>query len=144
MTSNRDRRRSERGSVIVELSLIGLIFAVLVIGIMDFAQFLFYQQALLERVRSAARWGAVTDPTNTAAIADMVLYSQPADPGGGVSASFGLTPSMVSVTTQDAGTDDYRLIVQVSGYSFRVLSPVLAGKYFGAPIRISVPLGLYQ
>jgi hypothetical protein len=137
------RRRTLRGSVMVEISLIGIAFFVLLIGILDFGQFLFLQQAIVERARAAARWGAVTDPTNSTAIQNMVLYLQSTAPPGGT-ASFGLTASMVSVSTADAGTDNYRLVLQISGYSYTVLSPYLAGSYKGAPIRVSVPLGLYN
>lgn len=138
------RRKSRRGSVMVELSLIGIVFFVLLIGICDFGQFLFLQQAMVERARSAARWGAVTDPTNSTAIRNMVLYLQSTAPPGGTAASFGLTAAMVSVSTADAGTDNYRLVLQISGYSYTVLSPYLAGSYKGAPISVSVPLGLYN
>jgi Flp pilus assembly protein TadG len=125
----------------VEFGLIGTMFFILLVGIMDLGQALFLQEALLERARGAARWGAVTDPTNTGAIQNMVLYWQSTVPDGG-RASFGLTPSMVSVSTVDAGTDNYRLVVQISGYSYMVLSPYLAGSYIGAPITVAVPLGL--
>jgi Flp pilus assembly protein TadG len=137
------RRKTRRGSVMVEMSLIGIVFFVLLIGICDFGQFLFLQQAIVERARAAARWGAVTDPTNSTAIRNMVLYLQSTAPTGGT-ASFGLTASMVSVSTADAGTDNYRLVLQISGYSYTVLSPYLAGSYKGAPISVSVPLGLYN
>lgn len=137
------RRNTRRGSMMVEMSLIGTIFFVLVVGILDFGQFLFIQQAIVERARTAARWGAVTDPANSTAIRNMVLYLQPTTPTSG-SASFGLTADMVSVSTVDAGTDNYRLVLQISGYSYTVLSPLLAGSYGGAPISVSVPLGLYN
>lgn len=127
----------------VEIALVGILFFVLLVGIADFGQFLFIQQALVERARAAARWGAATDPTNTAAIANMVLYAQPVAPIGGTPL-FGLDSSMVAVSTPDAGTDDYRLSVQISGYSYQVLSPYLAGRYQGAPITVSFPLGLYN
>lgn len=137
------RRKRSRGSVMVELSLIGMLFFMLLIGIVDFGQSLFIQQAIVERARAAARWGAATDPANSAAIQNMVLYLQPTAPANGT-ASFGLTASMVSVSTADAGTDNYRLVVQISGYSYRMLSPLLARSYMGAPVRVSVPLGLYN
>jgi len=136
------RPKTRRGSAMVELSLIGSLFFVLVIGLMDVGQTLFFQQALLERARTAARWGAATDPTNGAGIQNMVLYLQPAAPEGGVT-SFGLTPTMVGVSTPDAGTDNYRLVVQISGYPVKLLSPYLAGSYKGAPISVTVPLGQY-
>uniref|UniRef100_Q01SC1 TadE family protein n=1 Tax=Solibacter usitatus (strain Ellin6076) TaxID=234267 RepID=Q01SC1_SOLUE len=140
MSNSTPKRR--RGSTIVELSLVGSLFFILLLGIMDMGQFLFVQQAIVERARSAARWGAVTDPANTAAIQNMVLYLQPAAPVHGTP-SFGLTPAMVAVSTVDPGTDDYRLTVRISGYSYQVLSPYLAASYQGSPITISVPLGSY-
>jgi Flp pilus assembly protein TadG len=136
-------RSMRRGSAMVEMSLIGILFFVILIGICDFGQFLFLQQAMVERARAAARWGALTDPTNSAAIQNMVLYLQSSVPSSGT-ASFGLTANMVSVSTADAGTDNYRLVLQISGYSYSVLSPYLAGSYKGAPISVSVPLGLYN
>jgi Flp pilus assembly protein TadG len=136
------RRQTSRGSLVVEFALVGLLFFVILIGIVDFAQFLFIQQAIVERARAAARWGAVTDPADTQAIQNMVLYSKPTVPSGG-KASYGLTADMVSVSKADAGTDNYRLVVQISGYSIRVLSPYIKGSYRGPPISVSVPLGLF-
>jgi hypothetical protein len=126
----------------VEFALIGVLLFVLLVGIVDFAQFLFIQQAIVERARIAARWGAVTDPTNSSAIRNVVLYLQSSAPPGGTP-SFGLTASMVTVSTADSGTANYRLVVQISGYSYKTLSPYLAGSYQGAPISVSVPLGPY-
>ena len=135
-------RHRQRGSTMVEFGLIGLAFFVLLIGILDFAQFLFVQQMILERVRAAARWGAVHNPADTTSIQNMVLYLQPAAPAN-TSPSLGLTPAMVNISTPDAGTNNYRLVVQVSGYSYAVLSPFLARSYQGQAISISVPLGPY-
>lgn len=137
------RGKTSRGSVLVELSLVGIMFFVLLIGIVDFGQFLFLQQAIVDRASAAARWGAVTDPTNSTAIQNMVLYLQSTVPPNG-KASFGLTASNVSVSTADAGTANYRLVLTVSGYSYLVLSPYLAKSYKGPPISVSVPLGLYN
>src|ERR1017187_7605042 len=98
----RQRRKTNRGSTMVEMGLIGTMLFVLLLGIVDMGQVLFLQQAMVERARSAARWGSVTDPTNSVAIQNMVLYLQPTEPHNG-GASFGLTPAMVSVSTADAG-----------------------------------------
>src|SRR6266498_1994826 len=92
------RRRAVRGSALVELALIAILFFGIIIAIMDLAQFLFCEQALIERARAGARWGAVTDPTNTAAIKNVVLYAQSTVPVG-AAPYFGLTPEMVSVST---------------------------------------------
>ncbi len=140
---SRHRRRVSGGSVFVESALIFLAFTAMLTGAFDFGQFLFVQQALVERARYAARWGAVNDPTDSASITNMVLYYQAAPPAPGTSSFFGLTASNVAVTNPDAGTDDYRLTVQISGYAYTVLSPYISGSYTGPPINVSVPLGLY-
>ena len=133
-------RRRARGSALVEISLVAVLFFGIVIAIMDLARFLFCEQALVERARAAARWGAVTDPANTIAIKNVVLYSRSTVPAGGAS-YFGLTSDMVAVTTPDSGTDNYRLVVTISGYSFPLISPFLSGNFGGAPITVSMPLG---
>ncbi len=137
------RRRTGHGSVLVEFSLVGTLFLMLLIGIADFGQFLFVQESIVERARAAARWGAITDPTNVTAIRNMVLYLQSTAPTNRTPA-LGLTASMVSVSTPDAGTDNYRLTVKISGYTYQTLSPYLAGRYAGAPVTVSVALGQYN
>jgi Flp pilus assembly protein TadG len=142
--TSRGRRRSSSGSVLVETSLIFVVFAVLLIGAFDFAQFLFIHQALVERARSAGRWSSLQEPINTVAVRNMVLYNQAATPGEGTPGYFNLTSTNVSVTAPDAGTDNYRLNISISGYTYTVLSPYIAGTYTGPPILISTPLGLYN
>ncbi len=141
MTRGANRRR--RGSVMVELSLIFVLFSALLIGVLDFGQSLFYLQGVVERVRVAARYGSVHDPTDATAIINVLLYNQSQTPTDGRSTFFNLSPSMVSVSTAGAGTDNYRLTVTLSGYSFRMISPFLSSSYTGPPITVSQPLGQY-
>lgn len=138
------RRRSQprRGSAFIEASLVALTFSLVLIGIFDCGQFLFLHQALVERARYAARWGVVTDPTDTTSIQNMVLYNQTTVPPPPANGYFGLTSSMVQVSTADSGTDNYRLIIQITSYPYRVFSPLIAGTYTGPNITISVPIGL--
>jgi Flp pilus assembly protein TadG len=142
--SRSSRRRRSRGDVLIETALIFIVFAGMMIGTFDFGQFLFIHQALVERARSAARWGAVNDPTNTTSIQNMVLYNQPARPEEGTATYFNLPASNVSVTNPDSGTDQYRLNIQISGYSYNILSLYIAGSYTGPPITVSVPLGKFN
>ena len=139
MKHDRSRKR-QRGSVLVETGMIFTIFAFLVIGAFDFGQFLFVHQALVERTRNAARWGAVNDPTNATAIQNMVFYNQPTAPSG-ASPYFGLTTDMVKVTNPGGGTVDNRVVVQVTNFPYTVLSPYIGGSYTGPNITISIPLG---
>src|SRR5262249_23953241 len=134
---------ARRGSVMVELSLIFVLFSGLLLGIMDFGQFLFFQQGVVERVRVAARYGALHDPTDTTAITNLLLYNQSQTPTDGRSAYFKLTSSMVGISAAGSGTDNYRLVATLSGYSFPVLSPWLSSSYAGPTFTVAQPLGLY-
>src|ERR1700741_4496458 len=102
----KSRRKKSGGSVIVETALIFLVFACLLLGAFDFGQFLFVHQALVERARYAARWGAITNPTDSTAITNMVLYNSPTGSGTGY---FNLTIDNVFVTNPGSGTDNYVL-----------------------------------
>jgi hypothetical protein len=69
-------RGRQRGSVIVELSLIFMAVVCLVLGALDFGQFLFIHQMLTERARSALRYGVTTSPVDTTGVQNIVLYGQ--------------------------------------------------------------------
>jgi Flp pilus assembly protein TadG len=138
------RRRTSKGSVFVETALIFVVFFGMLIGAFDFGQFLFIHQALVERARYAARWGAINDPADSASITNMVLYNQGATPPVGTASYFNLTAANVTVTNPGSGTDDYRLNLELSGYSYAVFSPYIAGSHTGPRITVSVPLGLYN
>ncbi len=133
-----DKRKS--GSTFVETAFVFSVFAFMLIGILDFGQFLFIHQALVERARNAARWGVIHDPTDHVAIRNMVLYnrSQPSDEE---SSYFGLTPSMVQVTDPGSGTNDYRLVVLVTNYPYTMQSPLIRGNYNGPNITVISPIG---
>jgi hypothetical protein len=132
----------ERGSVMVETALVFLAFVVLLIAVFDFGQFLFVHQALVERARSAARWGAVQDPIDPVAIQNMVLYNRPSASDGATS-YLGLERSMITVTNPGAGSDDRRLNIAIQGYTYSVLSPSISGTYYGPTILVSAPLGYH-
>jgi len=136
------RKKTSGGTVLVETALIFLVFLCLLLGAFDFGQFLFIHQALVERARYAVRLGAITDPTDTAAITNTVLYGQPTSTGGGT--YFNLTAANVFVTSPGSGTDDYRLNLKLSGYKYIILSPYIAGSYTGPQINVSVPLGIFE
>jgi Flp pilus assembly protein TadG len=138
--SRRRRSRREAGTAFVEAALIFGIFIFMLIGIFDFSQFLFVHQALVERARLAARWGSVASPIDLTAVQNMVLYNQPTAPSG-ASPYFGLASSNVQISTACSGSDDYRLVVKISNYSYAILSPYIAGTYTGPNITVVSPLG---
>ena len=143
MKTRISKRQNQRGHVIIESAFIFVSFFAMVMGIFDFGQFLFLQQALLERGRYAARWGATNTPTDSASIKNMVLYNQSADPPSGTATYFNIPVSSVTVSTADSGTDNYRLTVNIAGYTYQLYSLWIFGSYTGPPVNIVQPLGRF-
>ncbi|MCW5977885.1 MAG: pilus assembly protein [Bryobacteraceae bacterium] len=144
--------RKRKGQALLESALVTTTFFIFVIGLLDVGQVLFVHQSIVERVRAAARYGAVR-PYDPAAIRNMVLYSNPGLPGGdgGVGANqtpppgfMGLTQSMVTVTRSGAWTDGDRISITVDGYPLRFYNPLIAGVGRGKPIAIAMPFELVE
>ena len=138
--SGKRNTKGNKGSIIVETSLIFVAFSFMMFGVFDFGQFLFISQALGDRVRYAARWGALNNTPDTTAVQNMVLYKQSTAPVGVTSGVFGLTSSNVSVTTAGDGTDDFRLTVTIQNYNFPAM---ILAHYFatgGPKISSTSPL----
>lgn len=107
------RRERRRGSTMLEMALVFLVFAGMMLGAFDFGQFLFIHQALVERARWALRYAVANYQASTDSTADTtadatcistglttcaqneMLYSSSK---AGTSGYFGLTSSMVTVT----------------------------------------------
>jgi Flp pilus assembly protein TadG len=138
------RSREEHGGAVVESAFIFLVFFLLLLGSFDFGQFLFIHATLTERARAAVRYGAVNDPTNAAAIQNMVLYGQPTG-GTGRSTdagSFNVLRSNVTATATGVNTQDYRLTVKIQNYTYKIYSPYIHGTYTGPIIVATLPLGI--
>lgn len=118
---------SRRGSTLVESSIVLLLFLVILIGVLDFGQILFFHHFLADRVRAGARYAAVTNP-DPAAVRNVVAYNT-ASPATGTTGLFGLDPAAVEVTRYDAGTPSDRIEVKISTFRLRFLSPWLAGSF---------------
>lgn len=136
------RNSGRRGSVVVESSLILILFLTVVLGCFDFSYVLFQYQTLVHRASSAARYGVI-HPTDLTGMQNIVLYSQPAIPAGRVSGDpgiFGLVPSMVAVSRADAGHPEDRIKIALSGYRFVFVAPFIAHSFIGNPISVSLPV----
>ena len=135
---NRRARRNQRGQGAVEAALVTLVFLAILIGIFDLGQVLFIHQTFVARARSAARYGVV-NTSDVDAIRNMVLYGQPAAPTGTAPGIFGLKASMVSVSLDDVGKNEERIVVTIANYPYRLFSPWIGGVITGRPIVASFP-----
>jgi Flp pilus assembly protein TadG len=121
-------RNRERGQAIVESGLILMVFLPVLIGIFDFGQFLYLHQSLAERVRAAARYGAVHTYTDGSDSVNLAIYN---DPAGATDGATALLPNLqstsstgdgyVSATLSGAGTDDAFITVTITNYPYYIL-----------------------
>jgi len=83
----------------VEATLVLLVFFTLLLGVIDCGQVLFAHQSLVERVRSAVRWGVVHPWNGDNQIVNLVLYNQTEVPRGNVASFLGISPPHRNVRT---------------------------------------------
>ena len=121
--------KNQRGQSMVESTLVLLVFFSLLLGVIDCGQVLFAHQSLVERVRSAVRWGVVNHWEGQDRIVNRVLYNQTEAPAGNPPAFLGLRPENVVVRHQPATSarpDDETLSVIIINYQPQFFSPWLA------------------
>ena len=119
----------ERGQSMVESTLVLLVFFSLLLGVIDCGQVLFANQSLVERVRSAVRWGVVNPWDGADRVVNRVLYNQTDAPAGAPAAFLGLRPENVVVRHRPATSerpDDETLSVTIVNYQPQFFSPWLA------------------
>ena len=121
----------------VESALILLTFLMLLIGVIDFGQVLYFHQSLTERARAAARYGAI-NPTDTTGIKNVAVYNTATVSGSPVAILPGMTTTMVNVQNLDANTADARIIVTISNYPINFISPYIAQQFNNRPVTVAM------
>jgi len=133
-------RKRQSGQAVVESALIMLVFLPVLIGIMDFGQFLYFHQSLAERARAAARYGAVHTYSDGSDSANVAVYNDPAGTANGKTQLLPhLTTGIVSATLSGAGTDDARITVTISNYPYNFISPYMSKSTWFRTVRASEP-----
>ena len=120
MQVSKHRREKQAGQAFVETVLTLMAFLIILLGMIEIGQILFVHQMLSERIRTAARWGAVNpwdDATSPTLISNIVLYGTTA-PAQSAQPIFNLTPQNVAVSRPqpDYSAAD-RIVVKASGYA---------------------------
>jgi Flp pilus assembly protein TadG len=131
------RNHSERGQSFVETGLVLLVFLMLLIGIVDFGQVLYFHQSLVERARAAARYGAI-HPTDTTGIQNVAVYNSATVPTPPAAILNGMTTSMVDVQNPDINTSAARVVVTISNYPITFISPYIAQVFHNRPIMVAM------
>jgi Flp pilus assembly protein TadG len=129
------KNHAERGQSFVETGLVLIIFLMLLIGIVDFGQVLYFHQSLVERARAAARYGAI-NPTDTTGIKNIAVYNSTT--AGSAAVLNGLTTAMVNVQNPDINTTSARVVVTISNYPISFISPYIARSFTNRPIMVAM------
>jgi hypothetical protein len=141
----RFRGGSERGQTLVEGALALMVFFALLFGVIDCGLMLVRHQALVERVRSAVRWGVVRPWDGSGdQIANLILYQQTTEPGSAGAGYLGLKRENVQVRYQPASParpDDELLSVAIVNFHYQFLSPWITQIFVNPrPVLIAAPM----
>jgi len=141
----RRTRQSERGQTLIEGALALMVFFSLLFGVIDCGLVLARHQSLVERVRSAVRWGVVRPWDGSGEqIANLILYDQPTEPAGARGSYLGLTRENVQVRYQPASParpDDEMLSVSIINFHHQFLSPWITQIFINPrPVLVSAPM----
>ena len=132
--------RRRRGHALVEGAMVLLPALLVIIGILDFGQLLFFHQSFTERARAGVRY-AVTNTYDAQQIKNFVLYNSPTAPGGNPPGLFGLQASEIAVTRYDAGDRvKDRIEVSIHDVPMRFYSPLIRGALQHRPFRVVRPV----
>jgi len=112
----------------VEATLVLLVFFALLLGVIDCGQVLFAHQSLVERVRTAVRWGVVHPWDSADPIVNLVLYNQTDAPRGDTPAFLGMQRENVVVrhAAPPDRPDDETLSVTIVNFRSQFFSPWIA------------------
>lgn len=135
--------RTRKGQALIETSLVLILLMSFVVGTLDFGQYLYFHQALAERARAAARYGAV-NPKDRNGIQNVAIFNNPV--GGSSPILPNLDASMISVclpgdrecADPSAGADA-RVTVTITGYPMVMVNLFLPRSFTNRPITASLP-----
>jgi hypothetical protein len=122
-----------------------MVFFALLFGVVDCGMMLARHQALVERVRSAVRWGVVRPWDGSGdQIANLILYEKTTEPGVAGAGYLGLKRENVQVRYQAASPsrpDDDVLSVAIVNFHYQFLSPWITQIFVNPrPVLISAPM----
>lgn len=133
------RRQKQSGQAMLESALVLLIFLCIFIGILDFGQFLYFHQALVDRARAGARYAAVNPSATNTQIQNFTVYNDP-DVSTGSPLISGLTTTMVSALRSGTpGASNATAGVRISNFPFQFFSPYITGTFTNAPVTAILP-----
>jgi hypothetical protein len=137
-------RTRQRGQGIVEAAVVLLLFFGLLFTVVDCGEILFAHQAMVERVRSAVRWGVLHPWQGPDPIVNLVLYNRTGEPLQTTTGYLGMTPANVLVAYRPSTPerpDDETLTVSIVNFESHLFSPWAARVLVSArPVLVTAPM----
>jgi len=135
MIAKQNKNRAERGSTLIEFTVVSGVFFMMLIGIVAGSNLYFAHNALVEATRRAARFaatqsanatpGTVTSGTNVGpsvtAIRNYAIYGNSAGTGPKIVSN--LQPANISVEYSSFGVGAGTVSVSITGYNYNFVIP---------------------
>ena len=137
-------RKQQTGQSLIEGTFVMLVFFALLLGVADFGQAVVAHQSLVERVRSAVRWGTIHNWDGPDPVMNIVLYGQSDAPNPVPAGFLGLKPENIQIRYWGASPerpDDEALTVEITNFETPLYSPWLAGSLVSSrPVSVTAPM----
>ena len=138
LKSHIQNRRPERGSTLIEFTVVATVFFMMLIGIVAAGNLYFTHNALVEATRRGARYAVLHPSGSTTAVQNMVVYGTDTPTLGATSLIYNLQPSNVTVTYSTLNLASGTATVTISNYSFPFVLPTQTTSIQMPPYRTTV------
>jgi Flp pilus assembly protein TadG len=119
-------KKNQRGSTLVEFAIGATVFFTAMFAVIEFGRALWTHNALSDGARRGARYAVNHPSTDTTGVKNVVVYGNPA--GGTQPIVENLTPANVQVQYSGFGLGAGTVSVQIVGYKFQMVIPLVGGK----------------
>jgi Flp pilus assembly protein TadG len=117
------QRNRERGATLVEFSIAATVFITMLFAVLEFGRALWVHNALTDAARRGARYAVLHTSASRDAVKNVVVYDDPA--GGTKPVVPNLDTTQVDVVYNGFGLDTGTANVQITGYQFQFVLPVM-------------------
>ncbi len=131
-------RRPERGSTLIEFTVVATVFFMMLVGIVAAGNLYFTHNALVEATRRGARYAVLHPSGSTTAVQNMVVYGTDAPAAGATSLIYNLQPTNVTVTYSALNVASGTATVTITNYSFPFVLPTQTTSIQMPPYRTTV------
>ena len=141
--SHKAKRKGERGSTIIEFTVVAVAFFMMLVGIVSAGNLFYTHNALVEATRRGARYAVVHssptyDSTAVSKVQNVVVYGTDTPAAGATSLIYNLQPSNVTVTYSSLNVASGTVSVSIVNYSFPFVLPTRTTSITMPPYRTTL------